>query len=88
MVKANEMSLTDKWNQKARISLLGQTIVAVNYMDNKTAEYMGWYSRPIMFRLSNGTVCYISSDDEGNDGGALFMQDKKGKDIVLPVLSI
>jgi hypothetical protein len=41
-----------------------------------------------MFKLGNGTICYISSDDEGNDGGALFMQDKDGKDITLPVLSV
>lgn len=88
MAKTKEMSLDDKWNQKARTALLGQTIVAVNYMDSDNADDMGWYSRPIMFKLSNGTVCYISSDDEGNDGGALFMQDKDGRDISLPTLSL
>jgi hypothetical protein len=84
----NKQELENKWNEKARKALLGQTIVAVNYMDSENAQDMDWYSRPVMFKLSNGTICYISSDDEGNDGGALFMQDKDGKDITLPVLSV
>lgn len=80
--------LENKWNAKAREALLGKTIIAVNYMDSADAEEMGWYSRPVIFKLSDGSVCYISSDDEGNDGGALFISDKDGKDKTLPVLSL
>jgi hypothetical protein len=55
-------------------------------MTHKDAEGMGWYKRPIVFKLNDGTVCYLSCDDEGNDGGALFFSDKDGKHDELPVL--
>jgi hypothetical protein len=49
-------------------------------------ELMGWYKRPICFELDNGTLCIPSMDDEGNDGGSLFYQEK-GKELdVLPVI--
>jgi hypothetical protein len=74
------------WNAKARKVLLGKTIVSVNYMTEKDAENLGWYKRPIVFKLSDGSVCYLSCDDEGNDGGALFYSDKDGVHDELPVL--
>lgn len=85
MVKETK-DLETFWNKRARQVLLGQTIVSVNYMSEENAEQMGWYKRPIMFKLSNGTICYLSCDDEGNDGGALFFSDKNGKHDELPVL--
>jgi hypothetical protein len=85
MVKETK-DLETFWNKRARQVLLGQTIVSVNYMSEENAEQMGWYKRPIMFKLSNGTICYLSCDDEGNDGGALFFTDKNGKHDELPVL--
>lgn len=81
-----DLTTENRWNKIAKERLLGQTIVAVNYMDEENASGMDWHSRPVMFELSNGTTCCISADDEGNDGGALFMQDKNGKDITLPTL--
>jgi hypothetical protein len=74
------------WNAKAKKVLLGKTIVSVNYMTEKDAENLGWYKRPIVFKLSDGSVCYLSCDDEGNDGGALFYSDKNGVHDELPVL--
>lgn len=85
MVKETK-DLETFWNKRARQVLLGHTIVSVNYMSEENAEQMGWYKRPIVFKLSNGTVCYLSCDDEGNDGGALFFTDKNGKHDELPVL--
>jgi len=36
--------------------------------------------------LDNGTLCIPSMDDEGNDGGSLFYQEK-GKELdCLPVI--
>lgn len=83
----SNQELENKWNEQARKVLLGKTIIAVNYMTTENAEDMDWYSRPIMFELSDGTICYLSADDEGNDGGALFAVDKNGKDVTLPTLS-
>jgi hypothetical protein len=85
MVKETK-DLETFWNKRARQVLLGQTIVSVNYMSEENAEQMGWYKRPIVFKLSNGTICYLSCDDEGNDGGAMFFTDKNGKHDELPVL--
>jgi hypothetical protein len=82
----NTNDLDTFWNKKAREVLLGKTIVSVNYMTEKDAENMYWYKRPVMFKLSDGTICYLSSDDEGNDGGALFFTTKDGKHDELPVI--
>lgn len=51
--------------------LVGRTIKSVLYMDNESAEEMGWYSRPIVIELDDGTQLIPMSDDEGNNGGAL-----------------
>jgi hypothetical protein len=74
------------WNKRAKQVLVGRTIVSINYMTKKDADEMQWGKRPIVFKLDNGTICYLSCDDEGNDGGALFFSDKEGKHDELPVL--
>ena len=82
----NDKELEKFWNKNAKEVLLGKTIVSVNYMTKDDADYMHWGKRPIIFKLSDGTTCYLSCDDEGNDGGALFYSDKNGKHDELPVL--
>ena len=82
----NNKELETFWNKRAKEVLLGKTIVSVNYMTQKDANELGWYKRPIVFKLSDGMICYLSCDDEGNDGGALFFSDKDGKHDELPVL--
>jgi hypothetical protein len=81
----NDKELEQFWNKKAKEVLLGKTIVSVNYMTQSDADGLQWGKRPIMFKLSDGTTCYLSCDDEGNDGGALFFS-KDGKHDELPVL--
>ncbi len=74
------------WLKRVNEVLKGRTIVSVRYLSDKEMELMGWYSRPLAFQLDNGTLCIPSADDEGNDGGALFYQEK-GKELdVLPLL--
>lgn len=75
--------LRDKWEKKAKEVLLNKKIVAVEYMSDEMMEMMGWHSRPIIFKLDDDTICFLSRDDEGNDGGVLFY----GTDGVLPVLN-
>ena len=77
------LMLTEKWNKTARKYLLGRKIVRVNYMTKKDRDYMYWHKRPVMFQLDSGLVCYPSQDDEGNDGGALWMDNDE---VCLPVL--
>ena len=74
------------WNEKGRDILLGAQIVNVEYMSKKETEEMGWYEQPVCLLLKKGDKTfwvYPSKDDEGNDGGALFMSNKEG---VMPTL--
>ena len=80
-------NLTDKWNKKANDLLLGKKIVKVEYMDTEEADNYMWNKRPVTFMLDNDTRVMIQSDDEGNDGGALWIGSKDVEEI-LPVLGL
>lgn len=71
-----------QWTNTAKKVLLNRKIVNVRYLDDEEMEMMGWYKRPIVFQLDNGTLCCLSADDEGNDGGVLFY----GRNGVIPTL--
>ena len=75
------------WNSKAENLLKGKKIVDVRYMTEKERDMLGWNSRCIIIVLDDGTAFYPSKDDEGNDAGALFV-DNMEKDIseILPVI--
>ena len=70
------------WTKIAKDTLEGKTIVEVRYLTDTEMETMGWYKRPIIFILDDGTQCVPSMDDEGNNGGALFY----GNNGVLPAI--
>ena len=55
------------------------------FMTQEEADVLGWYSRPLVIRLDNDTLLYMSSDDEGNDGGALFGNTEK-EELTFPVI--
>jgi len=55
--------------------LKGRTISEVRYMNENEKEMLGWNKRCIMIILDDGTVIYPSRDDEGNDAGALFVDN-------------
>jgi hypothetical protein len=59
-----------RWTKYGKDNLVGKTIKQVRYLTQAEADIMGWYSR----------------DDEGNDGGALFGNDKDGKELIFPVI--
>lgn len=81
----NEEKDYDKiWTDIAKKQFLGRKIVGVRYLSKEEADEMGWYSRPVVLQLDDGNIFYPSSDDEGNDGGALFTNSKE--DPTLPVL--
>jgi len=73
-----------KWNLIAQKMLVGKKVKAVSYMTDGEAQAMGWSSRPVVIEFEDGTQLIPSSDDEGNDAGALYTSDKKNP--VLPVL--
>ena len=78
---------TKMWNKTANKLLLGKKIIKVEYMDSEEADKSMWYSRPVRIILDDGTNILPMSDDEGNDGGALWLGNKDGEE-VLPVLSL
>ncbi len=77
-------NLDEKWNGIARALLVGRRIVAAEYMTRQEAAGLGWSKRPVVLVLDDGTQVYASSDDEGNNGGALFTSRRDHP--VLPVL--
>jgi len=76
---------TKWWNETANKLLLGKRIIKVEYMGSKEAEDTMWHNRPVRIILDDGTNILPMSDDEGNDGGALWLGNKNKED-VLPVL--
>ena len=80
-MRKTEKELLDHWNTTAKKALQGKKILEVRYLNDEEMKRRGWYNRPICFFLDDGTECVVSSDDEGNDGGSLFYDDK-----VLPSL--
>ena len=77
--------LTKMWNKTANKLLLGKKIIKVEYISSEEADKGMWYSRPVRIILDDGTNILPMSDDEGNDGGALWLGNKD-LDEVLPVL--
>ena len=82
----NLKETTPYWNDKANMLLLGKRIVKVYYLSTKEAHDYEWYKRPVSFVLDDGTRIIPQMDDEGNDGGALWVGNKDSQE-VLPVLS-
>ena len=83
----SKAELEKYWNSKAESVLKGKTIIEVFYMSEEDAEnHFGWYSRPVVMRLNDGTELIISADDEGNDAGSLFYGTDEEPNGVLPTL--
>ena len=75
----------NRWTKLSAKHLLGKKITKVFYMPEDVTEEIGWYKRPLMLQLDDGSYLYPQMDDEGNDGGALYYQ-KGDKGETLPVL--
>lgn len=57
--------------------LIGKSIKSIRYMNDREMEMFGWYSRPIIILLNDGTFIIPQRDDEGNDGGAIALVHNK-----------
>ena len=78
-----------KWTKDIEKQLVGRKIVRVEYLNNESAkDSFIWYKRPIVLILDDGSEIIPSSDDEGNNGGALFFLDKIGDWHTFPVLGV
>lgn len=66
--------------------LVGRRVTGVRYMPPAEAELQMWASRPLVIELDDGTAIVPARDDEGNDGGALFITTRNGKEVRGPVM--
>lgn len=67
------------------LSLLGKSILNVRYMSEEEANDMMWDKRPIVIVLNDGSFLIPQADDEGNNGGALWYQDKGNDKIICTI---
>ena len=74
-----------EWSNRFR-NLLGKRIVGVRYLTQEETEASGWYSSPIVIELDDGSSLIPQQDDEGNDGGALWIANSKCKEDLAPVI--
>ena len=84
--KLDEMTndeLSKAWQKKIEKHLLGKSIIKVEYMSEKDSEEQGWSNRPIQILLNNGVWLTMTSDDEGNNGGAIHTNIKE-----LPIIPV
>lgn len=75
--------LREKWAREFS-PLVGRRIVAVRWQDPQEAMNCGFSSTPIVLQLDDGTLLYPMRDDEGNDAGALAVQNPDGSPSQLP----
>ena len=74
-----------KWAKQFN-HLVGLRIVGVRYLTQEETEASAWYSSPIAIELSDGSALIPQQDDEGNDGGALWIANSKCKEDLIPVI--
>jgi len=77
-------NIEKRWTKIAKNQLLGRKIVNVRYLSKEEAETLGWYNRCVVIQLDDGNLVFPSADDEGNNAGSLFTNNKT--DSVLPVI--
>ena len=78
VILENEQLYKEKKEWSNRFAFLyGKKIVGVRYLTQEETEASGWYSSPIIIELSDGSALIPQSDDEGNDGGALWIANSK-----------
>jgi len=82
--KMTDQELTECWNKRVSKLLVGRKIVRVEYTSEEDANEQDWDSRPVQIQLDNGIWLTPTSDDEGNNGGAIHTNLKGNS--VIPVL--
>ena len=75
--KEYELGVAEVWNKKVKEFLVGKTIKSVRYMTDEEMEDFMWYRKPVIIDFTDGSWIIPQSDDEGNNGGALYTSDAK-----------
>ena len=65
--------MSENFTKNIEKNLIGAKIVKVEYLTpQESYEDLGWDYQPIQITLDNGVKLVPSSDDEGNNAGAIF----------------
>lgn len=63
---------TIKWEERCAQILVGKTIKSVRYQYTCEMKDMGWSKKSLIIFFTDGSFIFPSSDDEGNNAGAIF----------------
>lgn len=63
--------------------LEGKTIERIRFLGDEDMDDMEWSSRPVVITFTDGSFIIPQSDNEGNDGGSIFYQDKSNKAYII-----
>jgi len=74
------------WEEIAKNILLGKRIVMVRYMTEAEIKETGFYNVGLVFELDDGTIFWPTSDNEGNNSGAIHYAKESDNNYVLPNL--
>ncbi len=59
---------------KDTLGLIGRKITYIRWMTTRETELLGYIgASPVIIKLDDGTLLIPQMDDEGNDGGALYV---------------
>jgi hypothetical protein len=72
----------DKHLEQFNKYLKGKTIKEVTWLGDEDMKNMMWYKRPVIIHFTDGSFVIPQSDDEGNDGGSMYYQDKNTSDTI------
>ena len=72
----------DKHLKKFNKYLKGKTIKNITWLGDKDMENLMWYKKPVVIHFTDGSILIPQSDDEGNDGGSMYYQDKEVSDTI------
>lgn len=67
---------TIKWEERCAQILVGKTIKSVRYQYTCEMKDMGWSKKSLIIFFTDGSYIFPSSDDEGNNAGAIFTSFK------------
>ena len=70
--------MTDQQHALNFTFLTGKTIASVRYMTEAECKKLMWDKRPLLIRFTDGSYIIPQSDDEGNNGGAIFYEGDSG----------
>jgi len=68
-------TITDRKMANEFMFLVAKRITSVRYMTQEEADALMWSKRPLIITLNDGSMIVPQMDDEGNDGGALWVQN-------------